>query len=206
MNKAGLLAFLFLFGSALAADGDYLVVGMAGANVQLVEQTGVVYVYSATTGALVRTVNDPEPSAGNQFGAAVSVSGNRLVASSLYYGSGDVGRAYDTGVAEVDAVEIAQGDGRAARLRRQVLPAIECPHQIRKAAGAQALPSITSSSFFRHAQGRVARFPAGFKLVIATARQIVLPLRLLDVPGCDITSPGTTAIRCAMLCRPCKQE
>ena len=66
------------FGYSVAADADYYVVGARLASVNDVDMVGQVYVYSTATGELVRTLNNPFPNAGDQFGFSVAVSGDLI--------------------------------------------------------------------------------------------------------------------------------
>jgi hypothetical protein len=66
-------------GSGVAMDGNLAVAGAplddAGAN-----DAGVVKVFDAATGALLHVIRNPSPADGEHFGAAVALSGTRLVA------------------------------------------------------------------------------------------------------------------------------
>ena len=72
-----------LFGRSVAADGTYLVVGVPNTPVGGFPDAGSAYVYSATTGALVVTINNPNPGLGDLFGYSVGISGNRVVVVGL---------------------------------------------------------------------------------------------------------------------------
>lgn len=88
------------FGSAVAIDGDYAVVGnhteyhSSGST-----GDGVVYIYNVTNGALLRTVTSPVQGGTDEygnFGKTVSLSGYYAVIGSESYsvGGGSTGRAY----------------------------------------------------------------------------------------------------------------
>src|SRR5438445_13229662 len=61
-----------LFGSAVAADGDLILVGAPLANVTVgglsVEKSGAAYLFDATAGQLLRRLENPTPHQNDQFG------------------------------------------------------------------------------------------------------------------------------------------
>jgi hypothetical protein len=68
------------FGNAVAIDGNYAIVGAP--VYPLSTSSGRAYIYNVTTGALVRTLTNPNPystSAGDRFGSAVAISGNYAI-------------------------------------------------------------------------------------------------------------------------------
>lgn len=83
------------FGVAIATSGNLAAVGAwqdnAGAS-----DAGAVYLYDTNTGALVRTIVNPEPAIGDHFGSAVAMSGNLLVVGAYLDDAGatDAGTAY----------------------------------------------------------------------------------------------------------------
>lgn len=87
------------FGGAVAIDGDTILIGGflddTGAG-----NTGSVYQFSAASGGLVRTLNNPDPGANDQFGRTVSVSGDAMAAGAPFddTGAGNSGivRVYST--------------------------------------------------------------------------------------------------------------
>lgn len=83
-------------GYSVAADATYVVVGAPLTDVTGVQDAGVAVVYSATTGALVAILTNPSPAAGDRFGYAVAVSGNRVVVGASYDDTGafDAGSVY----------------------------------------------------------------------------------------------------------------
>ena len=68
-----------LAGSSVAADTVYTVVAAPGATVNGDFNAGAAYVYSTTTGALVRKLTEPTPGMNDQFGDSVAVSGTMVV-------------------------------------------------------------------------------------------------------------------------------
>lgn len=72
------------FGSAVAIDGNTIAVGAPGDN----SAQGAVYIFARTgsTWSQQAIVSEPVPAGGNNFGTAVAIQGNRLVASSLNSG------------------------------------------------------------------------------------------------------------------------
>lgn len=66
------------FGRAVAISGNLVVIGSylddAGAT-----DAGVVHVFDASTGGLLRTIANPQPNAFDYFGSSVAISGNRVV-------------------------------------------------------------------------------------------------------------------------------
>ena len=83
------------FGYSVAASGTTVVVGAPG-NRTAGAQSGRAYVFSATTGALVATLAEPSPAAGDNFGFSVAVSGTTVVIGADGNGTGGTqnGRAY----------------------------------------------------------------------------------------------------------------
>jgi len=66
------------FGQSVSLSGDVVVVGADGDNTGA-SDTGSAYVFSASTGALLQTLNNPAPQAGDAFGLQVSVSGDYVL-------------------------------------------------------------------------------------------------------------------------------
>jgi len=66
------------FGTTVAASGSTIIIGApfdnAGGN-----DSGVAYIYDSTTGSLEHTLTNPSPGSGDQFGAAVAISGSTVV-------------------------------------------------------------------------------------------------------------------------------
>ena len=86
------------FGSAVAISGDIVVIGAASDDASGAD-SGIAYVYdlaSPTPATPIHTLANPSPAAGDGFGAAVGVSGNRIVigAPKDDNGAADGGIAY----------------------------------------------------------------------------------------------------------------
>jgi outer membrane protein assembly factor BamB len=83
------------FGISVAVSGNVVVVGAWDDNTGA-SQSGAAYVFNATTGALVATLNNPTPAAGDTFGATVAVSGNTVVVGAQHDDTGatNAGSAY----------------------------------------------------------------------------------------------------------------
>ena len=72
------------FGYSVAISDSYAVVGANGERTASPSwsASGIVYIYSTTTGALLRTINNPNPvgtSLNDRFGSSVAISGSRLI-------------------------------------------------------------------------------------------------------------------------------
>jgi hypothetical protein len=70
------------FGSAVTISGNYAIVGAYGEDDAGGDSSGKVYIYNVSTGALLHTLDNPNPygtSAGDQFGRAVAISGNYAI-------------------------------------------------------------------------------------------------------------------------------
>ena len=84
-----------LFGASVAISGSTIAVGAvyddAGAT-----DAGSAYVFDATTGALLHTLNNPTPEFDDDFGASVAISGNTIVVGAWGDNTGatDAGSAY----------------------------------------------------------------------------------------------------------------
>jgi hypothetical protein len=68
------------FGRSVAIAGDLMVVGAYG-NDTTESNSGVAYVYNASTGSLLSTLINPTLADGDSFGYAVAISGNTVVVS-----------------------------------------------------------------------------------------------------------------------------
>jgi hypothetical protein len=74
------------FGMSVAMSGDLLVVGAPGNKIGTGSfSSGAVYVYRASTGALLRTIPNPMPVTSDDFGEAVAIDGNTIVVGSPFY-------------------------------------------------------------------------------------------------------------------------
>ena len=72
-----------LFGKSVALDGEHVLVGAALDDTNG-EGVGQAHLFSAVSGALVRTFDDPTPSiGGDQFGTAVALDGNHVLISAI---------------------------------------------------------------------------------------------------------------------------
>ena len=66
------------FGQSVSISGDKVLIGAIGDDTGSTN-TGSVYLYDATTGALLQTFNNPTPEASDYFGQSVSISGNKVL-------------------------------------------------------------------------------------------------------------------------------
>lgn len=83
------------FGAAVAIAGDLIAVGTPGYSASQVD-SGRMYVFSAATGLLSQTYENPSPGANDQFGYAVDMDGTNLLTSAPFDDTTatDSGRAY----------------------------------------------------------------------------------------------------------------
>lgn len=70
------------FGYSVSIDSDFFVVGAPFDNSGAVD-AGFVYLYNATTGALLQTFSNPTPAQDERFGNSVSVSGDKVLIGGL---------------------------------------------------------------------------------------------------------------------------
>lgn len=84
-----------LFGAVVGIEGDYVVVGAPFADMGAAADVGKAYVYSAATGTLLHTLQNPFPSSDDRFGSSVSINGGDVVVGAPM----DDGGAADTGSA-----------------------------------------------------------------------------------------------------------
>jgi len=75
------------FGSAVAISGNLVAIGAPGQSSH--GDAGAVYIYDATTGALLRTLSPSDAEPGNEFGHSVALSGNTLLVGALFGKSGE---------------------------------------------------------------------------------------------------------------------
>ena len=83
------------FGSSVATDGNYAIVGAPYEGDAGGYYSGKVYIFDATTGSLLHTLNNPNAygtSASDYFGWAVSISGTNVIVGA--YIEDDAGGAY----------------------------------------------------------------------------------------------------------------
>jgi hypothetical protein len=89
-----------LFGTSVAISGNYAIVGATGEDDASGIFSGKAYIYNVTTGALVHTLNNPNPygtSTTDYFGNSVAISGNYAVVGAYQEddaGGTDSGKAY----------------------------------------------------------------------------------------------------------------
>ncbi len=84
------------FGSSIAVDADFTVVGVPMASVDGWQRVGRAYVFSTTTGALIAILDNPTPADEDYFGYSVAISGSTVVIGAYRDDTGatDVGAAY----------------------------------------------------------------------------------------------------------------
>src|SRR5262245_13254510 len=75
------------FGNAIALSGNNLVIGAPSDN-SLAADTGAAYLFDATNGSLLHTLNNPNPTnpsafADDNFGGSVGVSGSYVVVGAM---------------------------------------------------------------------------------------------------------------------------
>ncbi|MBI3736303.1 FG-GAP repeat protein, partial [Candidatus Sumerlaeota bacterium] len=86
------------FGASVAISGNLVVVGADGDDPGGINNAGRAYVFNATTGALVATLNNPNPAESDNFGSCVGISGNLAVVGAR---GDDPGGVIDAGSAYV---------------------------------------------------------------------------------------------------------
>ncbi len=84
------------FGNSVAISGNYAVVGAYAEDIGATDNVGSAYIFNITTGALVSTLANPNPSAYDAFGNSVAISGNYAVVGASYkdIGATNAGSAY----------------------------------------------------------------------------------------------------------------
>ena len=88
------------FGYSVSISGDRCIVGAYGEDDASGTDSGKAYIYNVTTGALLFTLNNPNPfgtSASDQFGISVSISGTKCIVGAFQEdasGNSDSGKAY----------------------------------------------------------------------------------------------------------------
>ena len=68
----------YMFGRVMDFDGNLIIIGKQYDDVGGLANSGRVYIFDATTGALIRTINNPSPAAEAQFGASVAINGSNV--------------------------------------------------------------------------------------------------------------------------------
>lgn len=83
------------FGFSVSVSGDTVAVGSNG-DISSGTAEGVVHLFSASTGDLLHTLNDPTPTGRDRFGADVATSGNLVLVGAVGDGTNgnDVGQAH----------------------------------------------------------------------------------------------------------------
>ena len=98
-------SYFDLFGTSVSVSGDYGIVGAPFEDDLSSIQSGKGYIFNVTTGALVHTLDNPNPSSdtpddGDKFGYSVAISGNYAIIGAPYEDINDgslrleSGRAY----------------------------------------------------------------------------------------------------------------
>lgn len=85
------------FGNAVAISGNFVAVGASGDSPGGISGAGSAYIFDATTGGLLSTLNNPDPTANDAFGYPVAISGNIAVVGAFMddpSGVTDAGAAY----------------------------------------------------------------------------------------------------------------
>ncbi|MEK7100901.1 MAG: thrombospondin type 3 repeat-containing protein [Patescibacteria group bacterium] len=84
------------FGRSVALDGNMLLVGDSDVRLSGQSYAGAAYLYDTTTGALLRTFNNPTPVFADGFGYSVSISGNKVLIGAYNddTGASNAGSAY----------------------------------------------------------------------------------------------------------------
>jgi len=83
------------FGVSVSISGNNVLVGARGDDTNG-QDVGQAHLFDATTGALLRTFNDPTPTTEDQFGTSVAISGNNVLVGAPFddTSGGDVGQAH----------------------------------------------------------------------------------------------------------------
>ena len=94
------------FGAAVAIDGNVLVVGAPGGDVDSHEDAGLAHVYRNISGTWTfeQTLEADDPEVGDQFGWSVAISGNYIIVGSQAAGSDGFATIfrYNTGTSDWD--------------------------------------------------------------------------------------------------------
>lgn len=131
------------FGEAVGISGRFVVVGAPGEDTGA-RDAGSAYLLDAASGDLLNVFNNPTPAAGENYGSAVAISGNKVV----------VGSRYDSGAYLFDAVSGAflhtfQGGSAVAISGDKVLVGAEMD--------GTAGPDAGSAYLFEAATGKLLR-------------------------------------------------
>jgi hypothetical protein len=91
------------FGFSVSISSDNVLIGARG-DETMGFRVGQAYLFSAGTGDLIETLDDPTPVSSDNFGAAVSVSGNNVLVGAFGHvvvGQGAIGQAHLFSAAQV---------------------------------------------------------------------------------------------------------
>lgn len=72
-------AFTDQFGMSLDLDGNRVLVGALGDDPNGVADAGAAYLYDASSGAFLRSFDNPVPAAGQMYGSSVALAGGRAI-------------------------------------------------------------------------------------------------------------------------------
>ena len=81
------------FGFSVAVDGTTAVIGASHDDPGGIGGAGTAYVFDTASGALIATLNNPDPTAGDFFGNSVAVDGTTAVAGAHFDTPGGISRA-----------------------------------------------------------------------------------------------------------------
>lgn len=83
------------FGTSVSISGDRAIVGASSEDDDTVTNNGKAYIFNVTTGALVHTLDNPDPVSGQGdfFGFEVGISGDRAIVGALNEDDGIYGNA-----------------------------------------------------------------------------------------------------------------
>ena len=82
------------FGSSVAIDGNNVLIGAFRDDTNGLN-TGQAHLFDATTGALLRTFNDPAPAAGAFFGSSVTIDANKVLIGARSAAGGGAAHLFD---------------------------------------------------------------------------------------------------------------
>lgn len=84
------------FGLGVGISGSIAIVGAPNTDVTGATDAGAAYLFDATTGALLQTLQNPDPADFDEFGLSVGISGTTAIVGAP---SADVPGAFDAGAA-----------------------------------------------------------------------------------------------------------
>jgi hypothetical protein len=82
------------FGVSVATSGNYVIVGARNEDDAAGGDSGQAYIFNSSTGALLHTLTNPNPSQYDRYGSVVAISGNYAIVGSQYGGSAGGGQAH----------------------------------------------------------------------------------------------------------------